>query len=567
MIMDKRKYFKILVVDDSPELLDITMRPLKKADFTVFSAVNGTECMKVLQKVKPDIILLDIILPDINGKDLCKKIKNDPEFSSVFIILISSINIHPDHVSEGLEEGANDYIIRPVNSRELLARVDAACRIITSENEMLRLSHRQEFILATVPDIIMEVDKNKVYSWANNAGLMFFGEKVIGKEASFYFEGEQDTCIKVDPLFKDNEKILYIESWQRRFDGQNRLLGWHCRTLKDKAGNITGSISSARDITEQKQAEEALKQTEVKLKEKTKDLLQELEKKRLSELLQHKSYKQLEKRKIATLNLLENIKVEIAQRKHAEAELLKLNTELERRVIERTLQLEAANSELESFAYSVSHDLRAPLRAIDGFSRFVLEDYGKKLDPEGKRLIGLIRNNTQKMDQLIIDILALSRVTRSEFKVSKIDMTKMAMSMFNEAASPEMRQKLKIFIDELPEVDADPTYIKQVWLNLISNAIKFSSRKKKPEIKIGGYTENGFHIYYVKDNGAGFNPEYSQKLFAVFQRLHNTDEFEGTGVGLAIVQRIIHRHGGKVWAEGIEGKSAIFYFSLPVKSC
>lgn len=144
-------------------------------------------------------------------------------------------------------------------------------------------------------------------------------------------------------------------------------------------------------------------------------------------------------------------------------------------------------------------------------------------------------------------------------------MTKMAVSMFNEAATPEIQKGLEFIIDTLPETYADPTYIKQVWINLISNAIKFSSLRKTPKIEIGGYTEKGFHVYFINDNGVGFNPEYAHKLFGVFQRLHKTDEYEGTGVGLAIVQRIIHRHGGKVWAEGKEGRGATFYFSLPVK--
>jgi PAS domain S-box-containing protein len=256
----------------------------------------------------------------------------------------------------------------------------------------------------------------------------------------------------------------------------------------------------------------------------------------------------------------------ITERRKAEAEVTKLNAQLEERVRERTIQLEAANNELQAFAYSVSHDLRAPLRAIDGFSRFVLEDYSDKLDSEGQRLLGLIRSNTQKMDKLITDILFLSRVSRGENKKSIIDMTKMAVSMYNETTSSENRDKLSFIIENLPNVTADPTYIKQVWINLLSNAIKFSSQREKPEIKIGGYTKNSDNVYFVSDNGVGFNPEYSHKLFGVFQRLHKSDEFEGTGVGLAIVQRIIHRHGGKVWADGSEGKGATFYFSLPADS-
>jgi light-regulated signal transduction histidine kinase (bacteriophytochrome) len=261
-------------------------------------------------------------------------------------------------------------------------------------------------------------------------------------------------------------------------------------------------------------------------------------------------------------NLLVTL-IDITDRKKAEQEVLNLNSELEKRVLQRTAQLENVNKELEAFSYSVSHDLRAPLRAIDGFSKFIVEDYGSKLDSEGKRLLGLIRSNTQKMDKLITDILSLSRISRSEHKLSSVDMTKMAKSMFNEVVSSEEQGKLSFVVKELPFANADATYIKQVWINLISNAVKFSSLRRKPIIRIGGYSENGNNIYYIEDNGVGFNQEYAHKLFGVFQRLHKSDEFEGTGVGLAIVQRIILRHGGKVWAEGKEGIGATFYFSLP----
>ncbi len=239
------------------------------------------------------------------------------------------------------------------------------------------------------------------------------------------------------------------------------------------------------------------------------------------------------------------------------------NAQLYSSLQQRTAELETANRELEAFSYSVSHDLRAPLRAIDGFSRFLIEDYGETLDSEGRRFLNVIRSNTQKMDHLITGLLSLSKLTRSELTLSALDMNSIADSIFHEIITGEDSRKFRFKIDMLPATYGDAALIRQVWYNLLSNAVKYTSPKVHREIHVGGYDENEYHVYFVKDNGVGFNPEYRHKLFGVFQRLHKSEEFDGTGIGLAIVQRIVNRHGGTVRAEGNPGEGAAFYFSIP----
>jgi signal transduction histidine kinase len=243
--------------------------------------------------------------------------------------------------------------------------------------------------------------------------------------------------------------------------------------------------------------------------------------------------------------------------------LAQLNSELERRVSERTAELEAANKELESFSYSVSHDLRAPLRAIDGYTRVLEEDCADKLDDEGRRLLGVVRERAQRMGVLIDELLDFSRLGRSPLAAAPLDMETLARSALDEAVAAAGAARPHCEIGPLPSATGDASLIRQVWLNLLSNAIKFSGRNGEPAIRVTGAIDGAEHVYGVKDNGAGFDMRYYDKLFGVFQRLHRTEDYPGTGVGLAIVKRVVERHGGRVWAESRPGEGAAFYFSLP----
>ncbi|HMF70997.1 MAG TPA: ATP-binding protein, partial [Flavitalea sp.] len=244
--------------------------------------------------------------------------------------------------------------------------------------------------------------------------------------------------------------------------------------------------------------------------------------------------------------------------------LKEFNQTLGQKVSERTKQLESVNKELEGFSYSVSHDLRAPLRAIIGFTAILEEDYTSKLDVEAMRITTVIKKNSAKMGQLIDDLLAFSRISRQDIAKTKINMTSIVNEVKGDLATQYDTSKIQWAIQPLPTVSANTNLIRQVWVNLISNAVKYSSKKENPYIEIGSFLKDKQTAFFVRDNGVGFDQKYSDKLFKVFQRLHKTEEYEGTGIGLALVEKIVARQGGDVWADAEPGKGACFYFSLPV---
>lgn len=454
--VDNAEHGRVLIVEDSPTQSLELESILESCGFFVRSARNGREALEGLSEWKPDLILSDIVMPEMGGYEFCRAVKELPDFKHIPVILLTSLS-DPIDVIRGLECGADNFVVKPVDKDYLISQVS--------------------FILL-------------------NRKLSPAGSSRMGVEIVF---GGQTFFITSDRL-----QIL------------NLLLSTYETAVRQN-----------RQLTETRGE---LEQVNERLEEKVLERTSALE-------------------------------AEIKERRRAEAQVRTLNRELEQRVRQRTAELEAANRELEAFSYSISHDLRAPLRTITSFAGAITKDF----EPSGdlKHYVDRILAKSLKMRSMIDSLLMLSKYTSKPLHRGRIDVDHLVKEIVQELETGEEDRRLEWDIHPLLPCEGDPDLIRHVFSNLLSNAYKYTAGRETGRISVTCSVKGEEVVYSIADNGVGFDPSAASRIFEVFRRVHSEEEFEGNGIGLSIVKRIVDRHAGRVWAESEAGSGATFYVSLP----
>ncbi len=518
------KLLRVLVLEDNKTDALLVEEELRRGhiNFTATRVATRDQFIRQLGASEFDLILADYKLPDFDGMSALAVAQEMCPY--VPFILVSG-QISEEMALEAVNGGATDYVFKD-NLVRLVPSVHRALREVRERNvrrkaqEALKLSEqRYRLLVAHAHDAILQMDREGHVVFANPATRAIFGydpaelvcdpgliERIIQPTHRRQYGHVRDE-FKSEGILTEGTAEW---AWTRK-DGQPVYTESTFTNLVDDGGQVIGYQVIIRDNTKQMEAPVELRESEEKPP--------------------------------------------------------KLSADLELRVQERTAQLEAANKELEAFNYTVSHDLRAPLRAIKHIAGSLLEQPAGALSAEVGGQVHSIRANAERMVRLIDDLLAFSGSARREFHLSQFDMGELARAVFDEFRNAHPERRLEFEVKELPPATGDLSMLREAMANLISNAVKFTRTRQVARIEMGGWADNGGaqHVYYVRDNGIGFDPAYTDKLFDVFQRLHSAEDFEGTGVGLAIVRRIIERHGGRVWAEGEAGQGATFYFSLPTR--
>ncbi|MFL5344834.1 MAG: sensor histidine kinase [Hyalangium sp.] len=532
-MLDTPPQASILLVDDLPSNLIALEALLAPFGYRLVRAASGHEALRCTLQEDFAVILLDVRLGDMSGIEVTAMLRDRERTRHTPVLLMTAANSDDRERLEGYAHGAVDYLRKPLvpevlrakvavfvdlyRARESLRRHEELLR--AREREALENAHRERLhhLLIQAPAAITILrGAELVYEFANPLYETIIGRPVtLGKPLR---EVVPELAAQPQVL----ERLRHVLETGEPFDGTEISMKWDrhgtgelvegffnifYQPVRDDRGRISGVLTFSVEVTEQ-----------VLARRKAESLAEDLN---------------------------------------------QLNSELERRVRERTAQLQEANHELESFSYSVSHDLRAPLRHITGFAQLLARKVGPKLDDASRGYLDTIISAAQQGGTLIDDLLSFSRMSRAELRKRPVDLRALMEEVRRELASDASGRHVEWRIGELPQVEADPALLRQVARNLLGNALKYTRPRPHAVIEVGAHPVDNDVEVWVRDNGVGFEMQYVDKLFGVFQRLHTHDEFEGTGIGLANVRRIISRHGGRTWAEGALGQGATFHFSLP----
>jgi PAS domain S-box-containing protein len=682
--MNTSHFDRILVVDDATANLQLLTNLLTEHGYTVYPASDGELALEFVRSTLPDLILLDIRMPGMDGYEVCRRLKADERTRSIPVIFISILEDERDKV-KGFQAGAVDYITKPFQAEEVLARVRIHIHIreLTEHLEQ-KVAERTEELHAVNVQLQRELAERKQaeaalrqsetllnatqrlagiggWDWDVEQQTSFWTEetyRIHGLEPQAFVPGSSEYIDRSLACYDPADRPVILAAFQRcvqqgdgydlespftSADGCRKWIRTTATAMRED-GRIVKVVGTIMDITERKQVEDELARHREHLEELVRARTAELEEARNkaqqyldiagvilvaidihrrvilinqkgcevlgstpSEIIGKdwfetfvpenvrrdviKGFRQLIAGELEQAEYFENPVLtqggqqrlvawhnvllrdgegrvtgtissgeDITERRRTEKQIINLNQDLQKRAV----ALEAVNKELESFAYSVSHDLRAPLRHIDGFLELLRGKAGTALDEQSRHYMDVIFNATQKMGLLIDDLLSFSRMGRHAMSFQQVELSTLVRDVIRELESNAGRRNIAWRIGNLPVVSGDASMLRMVLVNLISNALKFTRPREQAQIEIGSLPgQDAETVVFVRDNGVGFDMAYADKLFGVFQRLHRSDEFEGTGIGLANVHRIIARHGGRTWAKGQVNQGATFYFSLP----
>lgn len=519
---------RVLVIDDSPTFRETLRLAIERAGYDVLVAASGEEGLRTAADRRPSAIIVDGVLPGIDGPTVIRHVRLDAALRTTPCLLLTATEGN-DVELRALDAGADAFVRKDEDLSVILARLAAALRAASA--------HVEDQATASLlgPHKILAVDDSPTYLHELAAILRGDGYDVAlarsGEEALELLAVQPVDCVLLDllmPGLGGKETCRRIKAAPVVRDIPLIML----TALEDRSSMLEGLGAGADDYIP-KSSEFAVLKARVRAQIRRKQF--EDENRRIREQLLRKEFEASEAR---------------AARELAEARAA-LTDELERQ-----------NRELEAFSYSVSHDLRAPLRSIDGFSRMLEEDYRERLDEQGLDYLRRVRNSAHRMAELIEDLLALARVGRADLRRQVLDLTSEARRIIAQLAERDPARHIAVNVPDGIVAEGDPGLVRSLLENLLSNAWKFSARRQDAQIEIGVTDRNGGRAYYVRDNGVGFELAQAERLFQPFQRLHSAAEFEGTGVGLATVHRIVTRHGGRIWAEASAGGGATFYFTL-----